>query len=134
MVREGGFLQVVNLNKVRKQLCRYQKNYMEVFGIFPCQLYDEVFILFLLPALSQVTSQTRYPHQRTLTKRGQLASQLTIPAIGNQPTNSSKQQHRRHKKLYLAKYRILIRLAAEYLQLTENKHAASISQLASYKL
>ena len=35
VVSAGGFLQVINLNRVRKQQCRYQKNYMEAFDIFP---------------------------------------------------------------------------------------------------
>ena len=34
-VTAGGFLQVVNLNKVKKEQCRYQKHYMEAFDIFP---------------------------------------------------------------------------------------------------
>ena len=38
VVSVGGFLQVVNLNKVKKQQCRYQKNYMEAFDIFPCYM------------------------------------------------------------------------------------------------
>ena len=98
---------------------------MEAFDIFPCQLYDEVFMLFFLPALSQVARHATHTTASS-TKRSQLARQLTIPTIGNRPTSSSTQQHRRHNKLSLAKYRILIRLAGEYLQLTEDQLTSSI--------
>ena len=71
---------------------------MEAFDIFPCQLYDEVFMLFFLPALSQVARHATHTTASS-TKRSQLARQLTIPTIGNQPTSSSTQQHRRHNKV-----------------------------------
>ena len=76
----------------------------------------------LLIALSQ-GSQTRCAHQHAHQQKE--VSQLA--KLGNRPTNSSKQQHRRHNKLSLAKYRILIRLAGEYLQL---RLASKIYQLA----
>ena len=116
VVRAGGFLQVVNLNKVRKQQCRYQKKYLEAFHIFPCYIYDDVFMLFLLLALSQVATHTTHTiaHINKQTKKlaQPLASQLQYiqATVGNRPRNSKKQKHRRHKRLSLAKYRLLNRL------------------------
>ena len=86
-------------------------------------LYDEVFMLFLLPALSQVATHTTHhnAHQQTdkevsLVFRfsSQLPSQLDIvPTVGNRPRNSKKQHHRRHKNLSLAMYRLLNRIGKQ---------------------
>ena len=106
---------------------------MEAFDIFPCQLYDEVFMLFFLPALSQVARHATHTTASS-TKRSQLARQLTIPTIGNQPTSSSTQQHRRHNKLSLAKYRILIRLTGEYPSSQLKIKTSNIYQVSSQLL
>ena len=50
-VTAGGFLQVVNWNKVRKSQCWHQTKLYGSFLYFS-MLYDEVFTLFLLPVLS----------------------------------------------------------------------------------
>ena len=68
VVRAGGFLQVLYLNRVRKLQCRYQKKYMKLlmFSI----LYDEVFMLFLLPALSYTHYAHHSAHHQKRTKLG----------------------------------------------------------------
>ena len=108
------------------------KNYMEAFDIFPCQLYDDVFMLFLLSALSLVARHAAHTTAHIIKKK--LASQLTIPTIGNRPTSSSTQQHRRHNKLSLAKYRILIRLTGEYPSSQLKIKTSNIYQVSSQLL
>ena len=67
-------------------------------------LYDEGFMLFLLPALSYT-----HTHMHTHTAK-------------KQPTNKQQEvaAQRRHTKLSLAKYRISNRLTGEYPQLIED--------------